>query len=48
VWTNRKMGSSKFKIGRELRNYGRWLGLALRSRFRSRERRLARSEEGRG
>jgi hypothetical protein len=33
VWTNRKEGRSNFSIRTELRNYGRWLVLALRSRF---------------
>jgi hypothetical protein len=32
VWTNRKEGSSNFSIRTELRNYGRWLVLAFRSR----------------
>jgi dolichol-phosphate mannosyltransferase len=36
VWTNRKEGRSNFSIRTELRNYGRWLTLALRSRFRGR------------
>jgi dolichol-phosphate mannosyltransferase len=31
VWTNRREGSSNFSIRTELRNYGRWLLLALRS-----------------
>jgi glycosyltransferase involved in cell wall biosynthesis len=31
VWTNRRKGRSNFSIRRELRNYGRWLWLALRS-----------------
>jgi glycosyltransferase involved in cell wall biosynthesis len=33
VWTNRKLGSSNFNVGRELRNYGRWLALAARARL---------------
>jgi glycosyltransferase involved in cell wall biosynthesis len=32
VWTNRREGSSNFSVRSELRNYGRWLILALRSR----------------
>ena len=32
VWTNRQEGRSNFSIRTELRNYGRWLMLALRSR----------------
>jgi glycosyltransferase involved in cell wall biosynthesis len=36
VWTNRKEGRSNFSIRTELRNYGRWLMLALRSRSRGR------------
>lgn len=32
VWTNRKVGSSNFRLGSELRNYGRWLALAVRHR----------------
>jgi glycosyltransferase involved in cell wall biosynthesis len=35
VWTNRVLGSSNFHAGRELRNYGRWLALALGGRFTS-------------
>jgi dolichol-phosphate mannosyltransferase len=36
VWTNRQEGRSNFSIRTELRNYGRWLILALRSRPASR------------
>jgi len=32
VWTNRQEGSSNFAMRTELRNYGRWLLLALRRR----------------
>ena len=32
VWTNRQLGASNFRMGRELGNYGRWLLLALRGR----------------
>jgi dolichol-phosphate mannosyltransferase len=31
VWTNRQMGSSNFNVGREVRNYRRWLWLTARS-----------------
>jgi dolichol-phosphate mannosyltransferase len=34
VWTNRQLGASNFRMGRELRNYRRWLMLALRGRAR--------------
>lgn len=34
VWTNRTEGHSNFSMRTELRNYGRWLLLALRSRSR--------------
>jgi hypothetical protein len=33
VWSNRKLGTSNFDIPREIKNYGRWLLLALRGRF---------------
>jgi dolichol-phosphate mannosyltransferase len=33
VWTNRTLGSSNFRMIRELRNYGRWLGVAARGRL---------------
>jgi dolichol-phosphate mannosyltransferase len=36
VWTNRREGTSKFRFFRELRNYGRWLLLAGKHRFRGR------------
>jgi glycosyltransferase AglD len=32
VWTNRQQGSSKFRFGRELRNYGRWFLYAVTRR----------------
>jgi hypothetical protein len=32
VWTNREVGTSNFNVGRELRNYRRWLLFALRGR----------------
>src|SRR5436190_5728182 len=34
VWTNRTEGASNFSMRTELRNYGRWLLLALRTRTR--------------
>jgi hypothetical protein len=34
TWTNRTEGKSKFKMGEEIPNYGRWLLLAARSRRR--------------
>lgn len=34
VWTNRRAGSSKFSIRRELAHYGRWLALAASPRPR--------------
>ena len=33
VWTNRKLGTSNFDASREIKNYGRWLILALKGRF---------------
>jgi dolichol-phosphate mannosyltransferase len=41
VWTNRREGRSNFSIRTELRNYGRWLALALRSRSKDRARDVA-------
>ena len=32
LWTNREVGRSNFHVGRELRNYGRWLAYAARTR----------------
>ena len=46
VWTNRQMGSSNFRIGRELRNYRRWLVLALRGRRQPWGRRAKTSSTG--
>jgi glycosyltransferase involved in cell wall biosynthesis len=34
VWTNRREGRSSFHFSRELRNYGRWLIVAMRGRRR--------------
>jgi glycosyltransferase involved in cell wall biosynthesis len=39
VWTNRELGSSNFKVSREVGNYWRWLLMATRGRFRLRSRR---------
>ncbi len=33
VWTNRELGSSNFRIAREIRNYGRWLLFAAGGRL---------------
>jgi glycosyltransferase involved in cell wall biosynthesis len=33
VWTNRKLGASNFNVGREVKNYGRWLLMAARARL---------------
>jgi len=33
-WTNRQLGGSNFRVGRELSNYRRWLLLAARGRLR--------------
>jgi len=33
VWTNRVLGASNFRVGRETKHYGRWLLFALRSRL---------------
>lgn len=46
VWTNRKEGRSNFSIRTELRNYGRWLVLALRSRPAARTRDAATAPPG--
>jgi len=35
VWTNRQLGSSNFHMGREVRNYWRWLVFAAGTRVRS-------------
>jgi glycosyltransferase involved in cell wall biosynthesis len=34
-WTNREIGTSNFRPSKEMRNYSKWLGLAVRGRFGS-------------
>jgi glycosyltransferase involved in cell wall biosynthesis len=38
VWMNRRQGRSKFKLGREIRSYGRWLTYVLQTRALSKRR----------
>jgi glycosyl transferase family 2 len=42
TWTNRELGESNWRFGRELKRYWRWLRLAWRGRTRSRQAATAR------